>query len=164
MSTARSCSWLATWRIIPLCKWWVTPIYQPWKGHFEGVPQPIYHHYQPPIQVMGWSSRSAQKILRTFEQPWAVERWEIRRVQRYTEAPKNFNVPRLFSLNLSNSFSTSNVCFILNNLAENIKKSIKVFGNCVFVSFWVYSIALFNHLFLVAFGIPKKCRLLIRFQ
>ena len=40
-------------------------------------------------------------------------------MQRYTEAPKKFNVPRLFSSNLNNYFSTSNVCFILNNLAKH---------------------------------------------
>ena len=29
-----------TWRIIPVSKWLVTPIYKPWKGHLEVVPQP----------------------------------------------------------------------------------------------------------------------------
>ncbi len=31
---------MATWRIIPVSKWLVTPVYKPRKGHLEGVPQP----------------------------------------------------------------------------------------------------------------------------
>ena len=49
----------------------ITPIYNPWKGRLEGVPQQKElggdlqkkHGYEPRIQVMGWSSKFVNDLI-----------------------------------------------------------------------------------------------------
>ena len=54
--------WHTTWRIIPVSKWFVTPIYKPWKGRLEGgITSGIGDLRSPWLFItydrLGWSSK-----------------------------------------------------------------------------------------------------------
>ena len=50
-----------TWRIIPVSKWLVTPIYKPFRSYLGDLLTMVIKH----LQVMGWSSKHG----------WSSNRW-----------------------------------------------------------------------------------------